>query len=191
MTTILNVNDDIVLRQLAPEDYLDIFDTIDQQREYLGRWLPFVETTIVPGDTKRFIEASVNQESERFEYVFTIRYKDQFGGLVGFKASDRVNRKTEIGYWLSQDLQGKGIVTSCVERACRFAFDELNMNRIQIRCAVGNDKSKAIPLRLGFVFEGIERDGEWAGGEAFRDIETYGKLKKDTANPLQTCDSKY
>lgn len=176
----LEVDEDIVLRQLMPDDYLDMFTIMDKQREYLGEWLPFIESTKVPADTKRFVDDTVNQKGDRFEYVFTIRYKDQFAGLAGFKATDKQNRRTEIGYWLSQELQGKGIVTKSVERLCRFAFGELNMNRIQIRCAVKNEKSKAIPRRLGFVFEGTERDGELSGNKMFRDIECYSKLKRES-----------
>ena len=176
---IFQVDENIVLRQLLLDDYLDIFSVIDRQREYLAEWLPFIDSTKEPADTKRFVEETVNQTGDRFEYVFTIRYKDQFAGLVGFKATDKQNRRTELGYWLSRDLQGEGIVTKCVERLCRFAFDELNMNRIQVRCAVGNVKSRAIPHSLGFVFEGVERDGELSNKGVFRDIECYSRLKKE------------
>ena len=176
---LFQVDENIVLRQLMPGDYVDMFTVMDRQREYLGEWLPFIQSTKVAADTKRFVDETVNQKGDRFEYVFTIRYKDHFAGLVGFKATDRQNRRTEIGYWLSQELQGRGIVTKCVERMCRFAFDELNMNRIQIRCAVKNEKSKAIPRRLGFTFEGTEREGELSSGGVFRDIECYSRLKGD------------
>ena len=42
-----------------------------------------------------------------------------------------------------------------------YAFEELLLNRIEIKCANKNDKSKAIPIKLGFKKEGIIRDAEW------------------------------
>lgn len=53
------------------------------------------------------------------------------------------------------------------------------MNRIQIKCAVGNRPSNAIPLRLGFKFEGIEREGELLASGYYADINVYSILKKE------------
>jgi ribosomal-protein-serine acetyltransferase len=72
-------------------------------------------------------------------------------------------------------------MTAAVKALCDFAFQELNMNRIQIKCAVGNEPSKRIPRRLGFTFEGIERDGELLTGGIYTDIEVYSLLKLDVA----------
>jgi ribosomal-protein-serine acetyltransferase len=45
MNKILQISEQLSLRQLELNDYTDIFHTINTQREYLGRWLPFVEFT--------------------------------------------------------------------------------------------------------------------------------------------------
>ncbi len=177
MSIIIDTNTS--LRPLELNDYKDIFNTINTQKEYLGRWLPFVEFTKEPNDSKEFVEMTLSLTEERLEHVFTIRFENQFAGLIGFKDTDRQNKKTEIGYWLSENFQGKGIVTRAVIRLCDFAFEKLQLNRIQIKCAVGNEKSKAIPKRLGFIFEGVERDGELLSGNIFTDIETYSKLISD------------
>ena len=52
------------------------------------------------------------------------------------------------------------------------------MNRIQIKCGVGNQKSSSVPKRLGFIFEGIERHGERHHFN-FIDLEVYSLLKKE------------
>lgn len=176
---ILRIDENIELRQLKLTDAKDIFETIDSQSTYLGKWLPFVETTKDLTDSEMYVNSVINADIERFEYVFTIRYNGQFAGIVGFKDTDKANKKTEIGYWLSEKFQKKGIMTKSVDTLCNFAFKILNINRVQIKCAVGNLPSSNIPKRLNFKLEGVERDGELLSGNIFVDLEIYSKLKSD------------
>jgi ribosomal-protein-serine acetyltransferase len=176
---ILRIDENIELRQLKLTDAKDIFETIDSQRTYLGKWLPFVETTKDLTDSEMYVNSVINADIERFEYVFTIRYNGQFAGIVGFKDTDKANKKTEIGYWLSEKFQKKGIMTNSVDTLCNFAFKILNINRVQIKCAVENLPSSNIPKRLNFKLEGVERDGELLSGNIFVDLEIYSKLKSD------------
>jgi ribosomal-protein-serine acetyltransferase len=55
----------------------------------------------------------------------------------------------------------------------------MGINRIQIKCAVGNKLSSNITKKLGFKLEGIERQGELLMGGFFTDLEIYSKLKSD------------
>lgn len=176
---IIKIDEEITLRSLTISDATDIFNTIDKQRVYLGKWLPFVEFTKELKDTESFVSSVVNVLDEKKEVVFTIRKKDEFIGLIDLNQSNIANKRTEIGYWLSQHEQGKGVVSKSVVKLCDFAFNELGMNRVQIKCAVNNIPSKSIPKRLGFKFEGVERDGELLTGNVFTDLEIYSKLKSD------------
>jgi len=186
MLMTLEADHGIILKELEDSDAGHIFETIDAQRLYLGRWLPFVAYTRTLSDTQAFIDSVTQAPADRFEHVFSIWYHGDFAGLVGFKATDRQNRKTEIGYWLSETFQKKGIMTRSVARLCELAFREMDMNRVQIRCAVGNHDSIGIPQRLGFKFEGIERDGELLSGGIFTDLAVYSKLRKENReHPVQ------
>ncbi len=175
----IKVDKEIELKQLDPSDSTVIFNTINNQRDYLGKWLPFVAFTKEISDTERFVDSVVHAAEDRFEYVFAIRKYNEFIGLIGFKDTDKQNKKTEIGYWLSEKYQKQGIVTKSVDKLCDFAFNKLDINRIQIKCAIGNIPSQHIPKRLGFRFEGIERQGELLSGDFFTDLEIYSKLKSD------------
>ena len=98
--------------------------------------------------------------------------------MIGYHQVDRINRSVEIGYWLSADYQGRGIIA----RACRFlvnyAFTEMGLTRVVIRCAVGNHKSCAVPERLGFKKEGVLRQAEWLY-DHFVDLVVYATLKEE------------
>src|SRR6056297_225239 len=93
-----------------------IFETIDRDRDFLTQWLPFVEYTQKLSDTKNFIKSLVSQPGKKKDEVFVIWYRGEFAGLIGFKDTDWVNHKTELGYWLAKNMQGKGIITLCVDK---------------------------------------------------------------------------
>ncbi len=171
----IEVTRDILLKPLSVDDIFKIFNTLDSEREYLREWLPFVDTTKEVQDTANFVNHVLLAEEKQF----TIYYQDKFVGLVGFKDTDQDNKKTEIGYWLSQYVQGLGIMTQSVLRLIKYAFTELDMNRIQITVAVDNHRSKKIPIKLGFQLEGIERDGLLLVDNVYTDIAIYSLLKRE------------
>ena len=83
-----------------------------------------------------------------------------------------------MGYWLVEDMQGKGIMMKSCRALLKYAFGELGVNRVEVKCAVENDKSMQIPFRLKFNFEGIERQGEKLY-EKFVDLKVFSMLKKE------------
>lgn len=174
----IQVNSDIHLEAIGLSAAPVIFDTIDRDRNYLQEWLPFVDATRSVADTTLFIKSLVRQKDKKKDEVYTIWHNLKFAGLIGFKDTDWVNNKTELGYWLAQNMQGKGIITKSTAALTRYAFHKLGMNRVQIKVATGNTRSEAIPIRLGFVFEGIERQGEWLNG-SYHDLKIFSLLKSD------------
>lgn len=175
----IKISEDLELHQIKKNDASDIFHKIDSQRAYLGEWLPFVTYTQGLHDTQQYVDALVNASDDTFEYVFTIRYQNNFAGMIGFVNSSYEHKKTEIGYWLSAPYQHKGIMSVAVRALSKFAFEDLKFNRIQIKCAVGNTASSNIPKRLGFLLEGIERQGEKFPDGSFKDLEIYSLLKEE------------
>ena len=176
----LMVNDHIHLQQIKPAHAPLVFETIDRDRNYLRRWLPFVDHTRKPSDSLHFIKQLEKTSGKNNDYVYTVWYKGVFAGLCGYKESDKEKKKTEIGYWLAESMQGKGIMIKTVSKLVDFAFRNLNRNRVQIKVAVGNRKSAAIPRKLGFVLEGVEREGE-LHSDRFFDLEVYSLLKAEWA----------
>ena len=176
---IIEIDENICLKFIEMSDALDVFEAIDSQRDYLGKWLPFVEFTKDVSDSEKYIDSLLNAPLEKLDFVFVMQFSDEFAGLIGFRGTDYSNKKTEIGYWLKEKFQKQGIVTKSVYALCDFAFRELGLNRVQIKCGVGNIPSKNIPKRLGFVFEGIEREGELLSSGIYTDLEVYSKLKSE------------
>lgn len=165
-----------MLRELDLSDVTPVFKTIDTERDYLGEWLPFVEKTKDIKFTLAFVDSYVN--SDKSDLTFAIYVDNTFAGLVGLKDTDLINRKTEIGYWLSYQFQHKGIMSKSCLKLMAYTFNTLNINRIQLKAGVENLPSRAIAERLGFKFEGIEREGE-LHSRGYIDLTVYGMLKSE------------
>jgi len=174
----LRVDDDLHLEKVKLSHAELIFNTIEQNRQYLRRWLPFVDQTRTTDDSRKFVKMLLSDQEKNRNEVFTIWYKGKFAGLAGFKEMDYINHKTEIGYWLAEDMQGRGIMSKTVWKMIDYGFRNLNFNRIQIKVATGNAKSAAIPARLGLVFEGTERNGEYHTDRYF-DLQVFSILKSE------------
>lgn len=179
----LIIDDQLFLERLTLSHVEPIFKAIDQNRQFLRKWLPFVDFTHKINDTERFVRSILDKPVCRRDEVYVIRYKQEFAGLIGFKDPDRVNDKIEIGYWLIEKMTGKGIALAATRKMVNLAFRNMDMNRVQIRCGVGNFKSAAIPRRLGFCFEGIERGGE-RHNHLYIDLEVFSLLKSEWAESL-------
>jgi ribosomal-protein-serine acetyltransferase len=96
-------------------------------------------------------------------------------GVIALEYVDSVNRMTEIGYWLSAEAEGKGLILKTCPTLIDYAFRTLNLNRVQIRCASENIRSRAIPEKLGFRQEGILRRAEKLH-DRYVDLIVYGML---------------
>ena len=174
----IKVDDNFEIRPVSLASAKVIFESIQSSKAYLKEWLPFVDSTKSVDDTKKFIKSVFNSNCTKQDEIFEIWYDKTFAGLIGFKEIDKANSKLEIGYWLDKKMTGKGIMKRAVQKMIEFAFVEMKINRVMIKVASGNIRSLAIPKKLNFIFEGIERDGEYLNLK-FHDLEVYSLLKKD------------
>lgn len=173
---IIMADDNIRLKEIDFSDVKTIFRLIDSQREYLGVWLPFVQETRTVFDTHNFVDDYLRNHPQ--DLTFIVFYFNQPVGMVGLRDSDSDNQRTEIGFWISEKYQHKGIISISCKALIKFLFSELDYNRIQLRAATNNLKSRAVAERLGFTIEGIERDGE-LHSNGFVDLVVYSILRRD------------
>jgi ribosomal-protein-serine acetyltransferase len=171
----LSISHDLFLKVLRPVEAGILFSLINRNRDHLREWLPWVDGTRSPADTRRFLEISYAGFLRGGGVNFGIRHHGSLVGLVGFHGFDLQNRVTSLGYWLSKDAEGKGIMRQAVATCIQYAFHDKGMNRLYIRCATGNLRSKHIPEALGFTHEGTQREAEWLY-DHFVDLDVYSLL---------------
>jgi ribosomal-protein-serine acetyltransferase len=171
----LKINDTLELRLLEVRHAEELYQLTVNNRLHLREWLPWVDPIKSAEDTKAFIQSSLQQFANNNGWNCGISYHGKLVGVIGFHSIDWANRKTSIGYWLGAAFEGKGLMTRATRALVQHAFSELKLNRVEIRCAVGNHKSNAIPTRLGFKKEGVVGQAELLYGR-YVDHAIYGMV---------------
>lgn len=176
----MRVDEEVTLQSLSQDVAEELFQLVDCNRQYLREWLPWLDSNRAVGDTQAFIRECAQRAKDGTGLVASICRHGEICGVAGFNWISPTNRACEIGYWIGESSQGRGLVTRSVNALIRNAFGDLGLNRISIPVAVGNMKSRAIPERLGFVQEGVRRDAEWLY-DHYVDHVVYAQLRKDWA----------
>ena len=166
------------LRTLVPGNADEVFEVINRNRKHLRPWLPWVDDVKSPYNTRQTIEKWRRQFKDKSDYVFGIFSGGNYIGNIGLHNVNWQSDSAMIGYWLSPQWQGKGIMTDCVRALINFGFGELDLNSIHIACAHANKKSRAVPERLGLVQEGMLQDCLKYHGVYYDEI-IYGIVKRN------------
>jgi ribosomal-protein-serine acetyltransferase len=155
------INEELSLKLIELRDAEAVFALTNTSRDYLREWLPWLDITTKIEDTIEFIKISLKGFAENKSLNTVILFKGKIVGLAGYNSINWSNKTTYIGYWLGEEFQGNGIMTNVAKALTDYAINELNLNKVEIRAAVGNKKSRSIPDRIGFVKEGCIRQAEW------------------------------
>ncbi|SJL83991.1 GNAT family N-acetyltransferase [Vibrio palustris] len=172
------VDDEIQLALIQPSFARDIFAIVEQEREYLGKWLVFPHRATDEAFFKTFARQSLHDYADDKSLTCSIFYQKTLVGNISFNHIDHETGVGEVGYWLRESMQGKGIITRSVQALIQYGFDELNLQKIVISAAVNNTKSRSVCERLGMNLEGVITRSENLNG-AILDHAIYGLLKTD------------
>jgi ribosomal-protein-serine acetyltransferase len=170
----LSIAEGAELRLWEAGDATELTEAIAADREHLATWLPWAETQGFQ-DSVEFLELQRLQVESNDGFDAALLVDGEIAGGVGFHRVDWVNRSTSIGYWLAADAQGRGLMTAAVTALLDYAFFEWELHRVIIEVVVGNERSQAIPERLGFRQEAILRQAKLVRG-SHEDTRLYAML---------------
>jgi ribosomal-protein-serine acetyltransferase len=169
------------LTELSPpraEDAAELFAVIDSNRARLRQWLPWIVPEYSIDDARHFLLRSKAEFEDLASLTLIIRHKSALCGAIGLHQIDKLHRSTSIGYWIDESHQGKGIITAACRAIVTQGFENFGLHRLEIRCAVQNHRSSAVPRRLGFLEEGILREAEWLY-DHWVDLRVFSMLAQD------------
>ena len=166
------------IRLLRTDEAPAFFALVDTNRARLRQWLHWLDDHVSMEDTRRHIAHFARLHEARAAFHLGVFHAGEICGMVSLQNVDWLNRRGSIGYWLGDEWLGRGLMTKVCGTLIEFAFDELELNRLEIHCATGNVRSKRIPQHFGFRLEGVMREAEWLY-DHWVDHELYALLKAD------------
>lgn len=172
------VTEELILRTYEADDAVALFDAIGRNRQHLGPWLDWVSRTTKPEHSLQFIKQSEQDVRHQQALAMGIFYKGQIIGGLGMHQWDHVVKKAQVGYWLSREHQGKGILAQCMQPFLSFLFDKLNLNKVEVHFVAANKRSAKVAERMGCRIEGVLRQGAMRNG-VIEDVVIAGLLKNE------------
>lgn len=178
----LELGDDAFVRTFTPDDAGTVFALVDAERERLRRWFPWVDPTRTVEEQRTWIERALASEHDREANGIWLTGGEagagQLAGTIGLSVNP-LDNGGEIGYWLAERHEGRGLVTRASAALIDVAFDRLGLHRVQIRAAVPNERSRAVAERLGLTREGVLREQGLTGVGTYEDMVVYGVLDRE------------
>lgn len=146
----------LLIRAPRPGDGPSFNAAVRDSWPELRQWLAFAA-----GDVPSVAESETRMRTAHQSFLarqdlmllLWLKDTDIIVGSSGLHRIDWQVPRFEIGYWARTNYAGQGYITEAVAGIARFAFDVLGARRLEIRCNRRNERSAAIPRRLGFVHE--------------------------------------
>jgi len=167
--------------RLELPNFRDAKEAAEVVRRNLGHlkpWMPWAVDEYSEDHARDWIRRTLESFANDGSFNALIILNDRIIGSIGFHDLDRPNRHASIGYWIDKEEEGKGIITRACKVLIDYAFNELDINRIEIRCSAKNSRSAAVPERLGFTKEGTLRQAELLP-VGLHDLDIYALLAED------------
>jgi len=128
-------------------------------------------------NSRHFLDMAMSRDWKGF--VIAFKDTEEYIGQIDLVKLDEKNGWAELGIVIgSEENQGKGYGTEALQLLCKFAFEELRLNRLELVCWSFNVQGRRAYEKVGFVQEGVRRKKRYRNGEFFDEV-CYGLLKEE------------
>jgi RimJ/RimL family protein N-acetyltransferase len=166
----------VTLRELVTSDASNLYAEFTTPEAKRHVWSPPPNVVAF----ERFIEWTYSERAigRYICYGVVPEGKNEAWGLFELRQLQPGFVRGELGFILSQAVWGTGAFNESAKLILDFAFDVVNVHRIEARAAVDNDRSNAALKKLGASREGTLKDAFWRD-DHFVDQYLWAFLKTD------------
>ena len=168
----------IEIKVLNPSDSAEVLEFHLRNREFLRCFEPSRDESFYTLDSqKRILIESYKQFLNGDGINFGIYKKNNLIGKIRISNIVMgVFKNAFIGYSMDEKEQGKGYMKEAVRIVIAYAFEELELHRIEASTLIDNEKSQSVLRRCGFEELGISEKYLYINGE-WRDHMVFYKVK--------------
>lgn len=164
----------VVITPFRRGDGPRVYEAVDEDRNHLYPWLPWVDHHASPSDSEAFARRAAGMWLTREDLIAALWDHDgNFLGGSGLHRIDWGRRAFEVGYWLRKSATRRGVITEAVQLLTALCFGRLEASRVEIRCDPDNRPSVAVAERLGFIREAHFRNHTRAPDGELHDAVVY------------------
>jgi ribosomal-protein-alanine N-acetyltransferase len=130
-------------------------------------------------DATTFIQTNLNlfAHHEGIAWAITLQGNDTLVGTIGFWRMIKEHYRSEIGFMLHPDLQGKGMMQEAIQLVVDFVFAHTALHSIEANVDPANIASRRVLEKCGFVQEAYFKENFFWNGQ-FLDSVIYSLVKK-------------
>jgi ribosomal-protein-serine acetyltransferase len=150
----------ILLRPYRMSDVDKLFQAVRESLKEMGVWLPFAHENYSIKESRDWIKKGPGEWKKGVTYDFAIfdaHNGDLLGGCGLNEISER-NNKANLGYWVRTSYTGRGVAVAATKLLAKWGFEVLNLKRIEIYIAAGNERSLRVAEKVGAKREGVLRN---------------------------------
>ncbi|HMZ08817.1 MAG TPA: GNAT family protein [Anaerolineales bacterium] len=169
----------LLLRRYREEDIPTYWKMLRNNEQHLHEFLPpFLSDMQSKEEVKSWFERQDAEWNARTLFIFGV-WEHETGVYIGesyLANPDWDAPRIEVGYFLVKEFTGRGYATEAAMAAVRYAFENLKVLRIDLRCAADNTASIRVAKRCGFTQEGCFRQHHRKKDGTLVDMLWYGLL---------------
>lgn len=169
----------VIINPMKTQDY-DIFLPLTTKSP--GLWKYFTRDLSQPEQLKEWVNDAMKEKEEfrRMPFTITDRDTNEICGSTSFGNISFYDKRLEIGWsWLAEDYIGMGVNMAVKFALMSFAFDIMQMERVEAKTDFLNERAKAGLLKIGMIPEGVLRSHMLMPDGRRRDSAYYSILKAE------------
>ncbi len=160
----------VFLRAPEARDYAEWSGLRETSRGYLTPWEPtWAADELSRGSFRYKLRRYAEDARDDKAYALFV-FREEDGAMTGGVTLSNVRRGVaqtgSLGYWSGQAFASKGYITAAVRVCVRYAFEDLDLHRVEAACQPENVASRRVLEKAGFTHEGraagyLKINGQW------------------------------
>jgi ribosomal-protein-serine acetyltransferase len=149
---------EIELRRYQRADAGPLLEAAHESSAEVYPWLPWCHLDLQMSEVADWLEDQVRAWDEKTAFEFAIWARDgRFLGGCGVNLLNSFHQVANLGYWVRTSAVGRGVASQAVRKAAAWAFENTDLQRLEILCSTRNHASQRVAEKAGALREGVAR----------------------------------